>query len=346
MPSQFRPSSAVPVSALAIYATKCHLGPLKAIAGRKAGRTFDAFIWDIDPTIANLGPLQLRYYGIIFATMLYIGFLIWRKQALRGGHSGELADKYLIWGVIGVLAGSRLGHCFFYEPERYLSDPITILFFWKGGLASHGATIGVIVSLVLFARKYKIGVLDTLDRFTMSSAVGAAAVRLGNFFNSEIVGRKTDVAWAVIFPLHDCHQLTMCSDAVPRHPSQLYEFTFGLFVLLVLYLADKIAGGEKRPLGMMTGIFLSLYFLGRFLVEFVKEYQVDKLIENDSTLTMGQYLSIIPFSCGIIILVWSAFNARKSKHQPAADKRSKETESPPAVETRKPKKKKGKKRKK
>jgi phosphatidylglycerol:prolipoprotein diacylglycerol transferase len=287
----------------------------------------NAFIWDIDPTIVHLGPLQLRYYGIIFASMLYVGFLIWRWQALRGGYSSMLADKYLIWGVIGVLAGSRLGHCFFYEPERYLADPITILFFWKGGLASHGATIGVIVSLVLFARKYKLGVLETLDRFTMSSAVGAAAVRLGNFFNSEIVGRQTDLPWAVYFPLHDCRSLTMCQEAVPRHPSQLYEFTFGLFVLLVLYLADKLAKGEKRPLGMMTGIFLSLYFAGRFFVEFVKEYQVDRLIENHSTLTMGQYLSIIPFTCGVIVLVWSVVNARRTE-----EVRSSKTDTPPSTE--------------
>lgn len=299
----------------------------------------NAFIWDIDPTIAHLGPLQLRYYGIIFATMLYIGFLIWRKQALRGGISGELADKYLIWGVVGVLAGARLGHCFFYEPERYLSDPISILFFWKGGLASHGATIGVVLSLILFAKKYKLGVLDTLDRFTMSSAVGAAAVRLGNFFNSEIVGRKTDVPWAVIFPLHDCRSLTMCAEAVPRHPSQLYEFTFGLFVLLVLYLADKMAGGEKRPLGMMTGIFLSLYFLGRFFVEFVKEYQVDRLIEDQSALTMGQYLSIVPFTCGIVILTWSIVNARKKARQPAPAAASPpEREGAPAEKAKKRKK--------
>lgn len=276
----------------------------------------DTFIWNIDPTILNLGPLQLRYYGIIFATMLYIGFIIWKRQALRGGYTEELADKYLIWGVIGVLAGSRLGHCLFYEPERYLADPITILYFWKGGLASHGATVGVIVSLVLFARKYKKGVLDILDRFTMPSAVGAAAVRLGNFFNSEIVGRPTDVPWAVRFPLHDCPKgMEICDAAVPRHPSQLYEFTFGLFVLFTLYMADRIAGKEKRPLGMMTGIFLSLYFAGRFFMEYVKEYQVERLIEKHSAFTMGQYLSILPFGCGMVILIWSAVHAKRKKSE-------------------------------
>ncbi len=292
----------------------------------------NAFIWNINPTIIHLGPLQLRYYGIIFATMLYIGFILWKKQALRGGISEEIADKYLLWGVIGVLAGARLGHCFFYEPERYLADPITILYFWKGGLASHGATIGVIVSLVLFSLRYKLRILETLDRFTMPSAVGAAAVRLGNFFNSEIVGRQTDVPWAVRFPWHDCHSAKICSAAIPRHPSQLYEFTFGLFVLLSLYAADKIAGKERRPLGMMTGIFLSLYFLGRFLVEFVKEYQVDRLIENASFLTMGQYLSILPFAVGGAILIWSLFIGRIPTNAPwkGAEQRveSKPNESP------------------
>lgn len=270
----------------------------------------DAFVWKINPTIVHLGPLELRYYGIIFASMLYIGFLIWRKQALRGGYSEELADRYLMWGVIGVLAGARLGHCLFYEPERYLSDPITILYFWKGGLASHGATIGVSLSLILFALRYKLGILETLDRMTMPSAVGAAAVRLGNFFNSEIVGRQTDVPWAVRFPLHDCHSLTPCAAAVPRHPSQLYEFTFGLLVLFTLYMADRLAGKEKRPVGMMTGIFLGMYFFGRFMIEFVKEYQVDKLVDGHSSLTMGQYLSIIPCTLGIAVFIWS-FIARK-----------------------------------
>ena len=303
----------------------------------------DAFVWNIDPTIAHLGPLQLRYYGIIFASMLYIGFLIWKKQALRGGYSEDLADRYLMWGVVGVLAGARLGHCFFYEPGRYLSDPITILYFWKGGLASHGATIGVILSLIFFSLKYKLGIMETLDRMTMPSAVGAAAVRLGNFFNSEIVGRPTDVPWAVRFPLHDCHSLTPCAAAVPRHPSQLYEFTFGLIVLLTLYLADKAAGKEKRPVGMMTGIFLGMYFFGRFMIEFVKEYQVDKLIEGHSTLTMGQYLSIIPCSIGLAIFVGSLILKKQNRSQLA------QASSPPAsaaVDPSPAKKKRAKKRKK
>ncbi|MDJ0765289.1 MAG: prolipoprotein diacylglyceryl transferase [Myxococcota bacterium] len=268
-------------------------------------------VFNLDPTIVRLGPLQLRYYGIIFATMLYIGFIIWRRQMLRGGYAVEIAEKFLMWGVIAVLAGARLGHCLFYEPERFLKDPITILYVWKGGLASHGATIGLVIALVWFARRYKVPIIEVLDRFSMSAAVGAASVRLGNFFNSEIVGRETDVPWAVRFVRYD-------GGGVARHPSQLYEFFFGLLVLATLYLVDRIAGREKRPRGLLAGTFLVLYFLGRFLIEFVKEYQVDRLIEKESFLTMGQYLSILPFLCGVAMLVW-AFK-KGAPPEPSADK--------------------------
>lgn len=273
------------------------------------------FVFDLNPTIVHLGPLQLRYYGIIFATMLYVGFLIWRHQMLRGGYSVQVTEKFLVWGVVAVLVGSRLGHCLFYEPARYLSNPISILYVWKGGLSSHGATIGLVVALITFARRYKLPVIEVLDRFSMSSAVGAAAVRLGNFFNSEIVGRETNVPWAVRFPRYDCggHRdvVQLCSAAVPRHPSQLYEFTFGLFVLGSLYAADRLAKGERRPRGLLAGLFLALYFVGRFMIEFVKEYQVDELIANRSFLTMGQYLSIVPFLAGCGLLVWSIVRYRK-----------------------------------
>jgi len=255
------------------------------------------FIFDLDPVLLHLGPLQLRYYGIIFASMLYIGFLIWRHQMLRAGYRLELAEKFLIWGVIAVLVGSRLGHCLFYEWDRYSQDPISMLYFWHGGLSSHGATIGLVLAMLLFSIKYKLRYLEVLDRMSMPSAVGAAAVRLGNFFNSEIVGRETDVPWAVQFPRYDRMDGL---DPVWRHPSQLYEFFMGLAILGILYLVDRKAGREKRPLGLLAALFLVLYFCARFLVEFVKEYQN----QEPGGLTIGQYLSIIPFAAGLLLLAW------------------------------------------
>jgi len=258
-----------------------------------------AFIWDIDPVIIHLGPLQLRYYGVIFATMLYIGFIIWRRQMLRGGYTLELAERFLMWGVLAVLIGSRLGHCLFYEPERYLSDPLSMLKFWEGGLSSHGATIGLVVAMLGFCIKYRLRYLEVLDRMSMPSAVGAAAVRLGNFFNSEIVGRETDVPWGVIFPRYDYMENL---PPTVRHPSQLYEFLLGMAVLGALFAADRIAGREKRPLGLLAGLFLVLYFIGRFFVEFVKEQQVF----HGAFLDMGQWLSILPFGIGVGLLIWVA----------------------------------------
>lgn len=300
----------------------------------------DAPIFNLDPVLLHLGPLQLRYYGIIFASMLYVGFLLWRWQMLRGGHASDLADKYLIWGVIAVLFGSRLGHCLFYEPAKYLADPVTILYFWEGGLASHGATVGLVVAMLLFSLKYRLRFLEVLDRFSMSAAVGAAAVRLGNFLNSEIVGRVSDVPWAVRFPRHDCSALRLCDEvfrtpgvrpaeapewaeliaATPaRHPSQLYEFALGLFVLLSLYLADRWAGREKRPLGLLASLFLVLYFSGRFFVEFVKEYQDGALETSGRGLTEGQVLSILPFAAGLALLAWVIARRRPTHDGPVPE---------------------------
>ncbi len=259
----------------------------------------NAFVWNLDPTIFRIGSLQIRYYGLIFATMIYLGYLMWRHQMLRGGYSKELTERFFLWGVIAVVAGARLGHCLFYHTDRYLSDPISILYVWKGGLASHGATAGLLIALILFAWKNKLNIIEILDRFSMSAAIGAAMVRLANFLNSEIVGRATDVPWAVKFIRYDGGKFA-------RHPSQIYEFALGAFIFFTLFFVDRWTGKEKRPLGLLAGIFLSMYFLGRFLVEFVKEYHI-----RNSGLTQGQYLSMLPFLAGIGLLIWVFTKRRK-----------------------------------
>lgn len=251
------------------------------------------FVFDLDPVAVRLGPFAIRYYGIVFVMTLLTAYWVWRRQMLRGGHSAAVADKFMAWGTIATIAGARLGHCLFYEPQRYLNDPVSILFFWQGGLASHGATVGLLVALFLFARGNHLRVLETMDRFAMSAAVGAAGIRLGNFLNSEVVGRATTVPWAVRFMRFD-------GGVVARHPSELYEFVLGLGVYLALCLADRWAGRENRPLGLLTALFLTVYFAGRFVVEFFKEYQTPW----ESVLTTGQILSIVPFFAGVALLVW------------------------------------------
>jgi prolipoprotein diacylglyceryl transferase len=265
-----------------------------------------AFVHDLDQVIIEFGPVQIRYYGVVFAATLLLGFLFWRKQMLRGQHSPKVADGFLVWGVLGTLIGARLGHCFFYNGGYYLSHPVEILFFWRGGLASHGATLGILVATILYAWKSHIHVIEMMDRLSFSAAIGSAGIRLGNFLNSEIVGRPTDVPWAVRF-MHFSD-----GGAMARHPSQLYEFAMGLSVLGLLILADRLAGQEKRPLGLMAGLFFTLYFAGRFGVEFFKEAHTH--LRDTTGLTMGQYLSIIPFLFGIGLLLWTYCKRIPTEH--------------------------------
>ncbi|MEZ4473007.1 MAG: prolipoprotein diacylglyceryl transferase [bacterium] len=288
------------------------------------------FVWTIDPVMFHLpdfiGGRGIRYYGLLYAIALMGGYYFWQWQMLRGGREKKQAERFLTIGVIAVIAGARLGHCLFYEPERYLKNPIEILKFWEGGLSSHGTTIALLFTFWYFARKEKMAFREVFDRISFSIAWGATLIRLGNFMNSEIVGRVTDSSLGVKFPRHDhgllaeCAQkcgevaadiCTMVADRcvdvtrVPwRHPSQLYEAAMGFAILVLLLLVDRHYGEKRRPLGLFGSIFLVVYFSGRFTVEFVKEYQT---LESGSGLTMGQYLSI-PF---VILGIYGIWHARR-----------------------------------
>jgi len=265
-------------------------------------------VWSPDPVLIEIGPVTIRWYGLLFAIALMGAFHIWRWQALRGGRTEKEAEALLTIGVIATIVGTRLGHVFFYDAARYLHHPITILYFWKGGLSSHGGTIGLAIGLGYFSWRYKMHYVETLDRFSMGAAWAAFCVRLGNLVNSEIVGRVTDVSWAFKFPRHD---RGLPLDQVPwRHPSQIYEMALGLFVLAVLYLVDRKLG-EKRPLGLLASLFFLLYFSGRFCVEFFKAYQT--LRPTRSPITMGQTLSIPFIIVGAVGLVYVLKRARAEK---------------------------------
>lgn len=249
------------------------------------------FVWDIDPAIIVIGPIQLRYYGILFGTTLLVGYYFFQKQMKKYGYSEDVSEKYLLWGVLGAVVGARLVHCFFYEPVFFLNNPVEIIKVWKGGIASHGATLGLFISAIWFARARKIPFSILGDGIVFAAAVGATLVRIGNFMNSEIVGRVTTVPWGVHFMRYDDHGKYL------RHPSQLYEAAGGLVVLLILLAVNSYLKDRKYP-GIFSGIFLIGYFIFRFLVEYVKEFQIDP--QDTFPLTMGQCLSI-PF---IIIGIW------------------------------------------
>jgi prolipoprotein diacylglyceryl transferase len=259
-------------------------------------------VWDIDPVFFQLpfGRLAVRYYGLIFSFVFLGGFFLFRWQTLRAGCPENYAFDLILPGFIGLVAGARLGHVVFYNFKLFLNDPLWLFRVWEGGLSSHGATIGLIFALWWYARRHHFSFLTVSDRFTFSAALGAGLVRLGNFFNSEIVGKVTDASWAVKFPRYDLLPAEFCP---PRYPSQLVECSMGLSILVILLLADRILKGEKRPKGVLSALFLTLYFLGRFLVEFIKERQSP---QDAYWLSMGQMLSLPAMAAGLFLL-WLCF---------------------------------------
>lgn len=260
------------------------------------------FINNIDPFWFRIGFVGIRYYTALFIAVIIGGFFLFLWQAKRGGYSFRSVCVLLLLSVPAVLIGARLGHCLFYSPEYYLLHPHEIIIIWRGGLASHGALVAMIIVLVLFARKYHRPALDVLDRYTFTATFGAALVRLGNYFNSEVVGRETSVSWGVRFIRYD-------AGSKLRHPTQIYEFAMGILCLVLLVVLDRFLGKERRPIGVLSGVFLCGYFTGRFFIEFTKEFQRPMGI---SLLTMGQYLSIPPVLVGIYLLVWGLRKNRRA----------------------------------
>ena len=253
--------------------------------------------WDVSPDIFSIGSFEVRWYGLFFALAFVFGQRILTKIYVAEGRTEGDVDVITLYMIIGTVVGARLGHTLFYAPDYYLSNPIEILKIWEGGLASHGATIGILLALWFFSRRQKFDYMWVLDRIVIVVALGGALIRLGNLMNSEIFGRPTDVPWAFIFVRNNEFS------HVPRHPTQLYESisVFLLFVLLY-WLWKKYK--EALPKGLLFGIFVTALFLFRFLVEFLKENQ--EAFEDTMALNMGQILSIPLILAGLVILfrVW------------------------------------------
>ncbi|MEO8232128.1 MAG: prolipoprotein diacylglyceryl transferase [Ignavibacteriota bacterium] len=245
-----------------------------------------SIFWNVSPEIVKLGPITLRWYGLLFASGFVFGYLILTKiYKLEKKPQADL-EQLSIYVILGTVIGARLGHCLFYDPVYYLSHPIEIIKVWEGGLASHGAAIGILIAIYLLTKKQKDKtMLWILDRVVIVVALAAVLIRLGNLFNSEILGKATDVPWAFIFAR---------VDDVPRHPAQLYEAIFYLISFIILYFI-YYKTDKKSKQGFLFGLFLVLIFGFRFFVEFVKMEQSP--FEKGMVLDMGQLLSI-PFVLG------------------------------------------------
>lgn len=256
--------------------------------------------WNVRPEIVQFGPFTVRWYGLFFAILFAVGYLIARWQfRIEHKDEGQL-DSLLVYVVIGTIVGARLGHCLLYEPDYYLRHPLEILKVWEGGLASHGGALGVLLAVYLFSRKRpELPFLWLLDRIVVPTALGGSLIRLGNLFNSEILGEPTHLPWGFVF---------LRVDAVPRHPAQLYESISYLLVFVALLLIYRRLK-QHTPRGLLLGLFLVSVFTFRFLIEFVKERQAD--YEANLPLSVGQLLSI-PFIVAGGVLVWRAVRRGKS----------------------------------
>ncbi|NKQ40263.1 MAG: prolipoprotein diacylglyceryl transferase [Sulfurovum sp.] len=257
------------------------------------------FVWDIDPNILKFGALQLRWYGVLFVGSFFIGLAIMQWIYKREGKDPKVLDNFLIYIVVGVVVGARLMHCFAYEPDYYLSNPVEILYVWKGGLASHGGMLGAILALYMFSKRYKKDFVWLLSRVAIAGMVTAAFVRIGNFFNSEILGLETTKPWAVIFAR---------VDNLPRHPVQLYEASAYLIILLILLWIYRKASFDFAT-KILPGVFLLLLFGARFLIEYTKTEQAD--YNTIVPLTVGQMLSVPFVILGLLWTLWAIFLSSK-----------------------------------
>lgn len=298
--------------------------------------------WTIDPEIFSIGPISIRWYGLLFASAFLVGHYIIQKMLEREEQPKEWMDSLLIYMMVGTVLGARLGHVFFYQWDYYSENLLEIIQVWKGGLASHGGVLGIVIALILWSRKVSNkSVIWILDRVAIAGAIGAVFIRLGNLMNHEIVGNITNAAFGFKFlrnesdlsryelqritgldflapngAINDGSQYSKAIDLVAhdpkfsevlaeiptRYPAQLMEAASYLVIFMVIYSMYTRFNAGKKS-GLLLGVFLALQFTARFFIEFYKEVQVS--FEDEMTLNMGQWLSIPLVLVGVFFVVRS-----------------------------------------
>lgn len=259
--------------------------------------------WNVDPDIFSILGFPIRYYGLSWALGIGLAYLIIKWVYQKEKIPLENLEQLSTYIIFGAFLGARLGHCFFYEPSYYFQNPLEIIlpikkvgesfeFIGFQGLASHGGLIGIVIAILIYARKTGTNILWIMDRVAIGSTVTAALIRIGNLMNSEIYGKPTNGNWGFVFER---------DDLIPRHPTQLYEaFSYLLVFGLLMFIYKKMAIENSN--GLILGVFFVLFFSARFIIEFFKENQVG--FEDSMTLNMGQILSIPFIILGFAIIYW------------------------------------------
>jgi phosphatidylglycerol:prolipoprotein diacylglycerol transferase len=253
---------------------------------------------NFDPIALQIGPLAIRWYGLMYLIAFGAFYLLGRQRLKRASLGSPIArlnashlEDLLFYGVLGVVVGGRLGYVLFYKPAYYLQHPLEALAIWQGGMSFHGGLVGVLVACAFFARRRGIRFLDLMDFVAPLVPLGLAAGRLGNFINGELWGRASSVPWAMVFPQSGSTQ--------PRHPSQVYQFLGeGLLLFALLWWFSS----RPRATGVVSGAFLVGYGLLRFLAEFARE--PDEFLGLVlGPFTMGQLLCVPMVAAGIWLIV-------------------------------------------
>lgn len=251
--------------------------------------------WAFDPILFSLGPLTVRWYGLLFVGAFFVGQWLLGRMFKSEGVPREQAERLMMYALLGAVIGARLVHCLFYEPEYYLSHPLAILRLWEGGLASHGGTLGMLAALWFAARtaQPRLPFLWLIDRVSIPAALGAMLVRIANFLNSEIIGVPTLGGWGVVFE---------SVDMLPRHPAQLYEaFAYMLIFMALTTVYRRM--GKRTPEGLLFGLLMVLVFSARIVIEFFKTPQA--VYEAGQMFSVGQYLSLPFVVLGVAMMLRS-----------------------------------------
>lgn len=262
---------------------------------------------DIDPIALAVGPLKVHWYGLMYLIAFALAWTLgrWRARQSGSGWSAEMVDDVVFYGVVGTIAGGRLGYMLFYGFDQILDNPLNIFRVWEGGMSFHGGLIGVLLALALFARRHGMHFFQVADFVAPLVPPGLLAGRIGNFINGELWGQRTDLPWGVRLP---CESFpTQCLDQAqnslwspPVHASQLYEAALeGLALFVILWIFSR----RPRPLMAVSGVFLIGYGVFRFLVEFVRRPDAHLGYLAFDWLTMGQLLTLPMLAFGTLLLV-------------------------------------------
>jgi phosphatidylglycerol---prolipoprotein diacylglyceryl transferase len=279
--------------------------------------TLGVIYWNIDPEIINIFGISIRYYNLLFTGGLIVSAFFLNRLFVWEGLSVEHFGNLIIYCCIGILSGARLGHCLFYQPAYFIMHPIEMLlpvqqqpsgwykFIGYQGLASHGGAFGLAIAIILYCHKFKQSLLATIDMIAIVAPLGAGFIRLANLMNSEILGMPSNAKWAFIFTR---------VDNIPRHPAQLYEaiIYFIIFIVMLLFFKGRRARVQD---GLFLGLSLTMIFVARFIIEFIKERQV--VFEYSMTLDMGQILSIPFIAAGVFFIIKGLIKMRKAEKKKA-----------------------------